>query len=164
MSMHFFFSSRRRHTRCALGTGVQTCALPISAASPNEVSGLAHLPAGIAARSGVGYVAQAGRAVTALRLEGTDISVTARCAALRDLLQRHGALEELHSMNSAWLWRELRDAACFVLPQERVLWRLSVAPPAGPAVPAVIAQGGRAARWVVGWFAEGVRAATALRL
>src|SRR3546814_8863001 len=25
-----FFSSRRRHTRCALVTGVQTCALPIS--------------------------------------------------------------------------------------------------------------------------------------
>src|SRR3546814_6644796 len=25
----FFFSSRRRHTRCALETGVQTCALPI---------------------------------------------------------------------------------------------------------------------------------------
>src|SRR3546814_2942459 len=30
--MIFFFSSRRRHTRCALVTGVQTCALPISAA------------------------------------------------------------------------------------------------------------------------------------
>src|SRR3546814_12242949 len=27
--MCFFFSSRRRHTRCALVTGVQTCALPI---------------------------------------------------------------------------------------------------------------------------------------
>src|SRR3546814_10195655 len=27
----FFFSSRRRHTRCALVTGVQTCALPICA-------------------------------------------------------------------------------------------------------------------------------------
>src|SRR3546814_3499 len=26
----FLFSSRRRHTRCALVTGVQTCALPIS--------------------------------------------------------------------------------------------------------------------------------------
>src|SRR3546814_1613888 len=26
----FFFSSRRRHTSCALVTGVQTCALPIS--------------------------------------------------------------------------------------------------------------------------------------
>src|SRR3546814_9244223 len=27
--VYFFFSSRRRHTRCALVTGVQTCALPI---------------------------------------------------------------------------------------------------------------------------------------
>src|SRR3546814_6809862 len=30
MYVFFFFSSRRRHTRCALVTGVQTCALPIS--------------------------------------------------------------------------------------------------------------------------------------
>src|SRR3546814_8038599 len=28
--MFVVFSSRRRHTRCALVTGVQTCALPIS--------------------------------------------------------------------------------------------------------------------------------------
>src|SRR3546814_3768960 len=28
--MFLFFASRRRHTRCALVTGVQTCALPIS--------------------------------------------------------------------------------------------------------------------------------------
>src|SRR3546814_2317380 len=34
----FFFSSRRRHTRCALVTGVQTCALPIS---PGILRGLA---------------------------------------------------------------------------------------------------------------------------
>src|SRR3546814_3033987 len=30
----FFFSSRRRHTRCALVTGVQTCALPICQQAP----------------------------------------------------------------------------------------------------------------------------------
>src|SRR3546814_2220638 len=30
LSIFFFCSSRRRHTRCALVTGVQTCALPIS--------------------------------------------------------------------------------------------------------------------------------------
>src|SRR3546814_9226568 len=30
----FFFSSRRRHTRCALVTGVQTCALPIYLKAP----------------------------------------------------------------------------------------------------------------------------------
>src|SRR3546814_19335936 len=34
--MFFFFSSRRRHTRCALVTGVQTCALPIFTA-PNDI-------------------------------------------------------------------------------------------------------------------------------
>src|SRR3546814_11182538 len=32
----FFVSSRRRHTRCALVTGVQTCALPISSARRAE--------------------------------------------------------------------------------------------------------------------------------
>src|SRR3546814_2065494 len=31
---YFFFSSRRRHTRCALVTGVQTCALPICFLEP----------------------------------------------------------------------------------------------------------------------------------
>src|SRR3546814_2573065 len=30
VALCFFFASRRRHTRCALVTGVQTCALPIS--------------------------------------------------------------------------------------------------------------------------------------
>src|SRR3546814_6853816 len=38
----FFFSSRRRHTRCALVTGVQTCALPIyldaGAAAPSTAN------------------------------------------------------------------------------------------------------------------------------
>src|SRR3546814_2438538 len=33
----FCFSSRRRHTRCALVTGVQTCALPISWTNPQGV-------------------------------------------------------------------------------------------------------------------------------
>src|SRR3546814_4018200 len=34
LSILLFFSSRRRHTRCALVTGVQTCALPISIEEP----------------------------------------------------------------------------------------------------------------------------------
>src|SRR3546814_6097044 len=36
----FFFSSRRRHTRCALVTGVQTCALPISCLKEFEKVGI----------------------------------------------------------------------------------------------------------------------------
>src|SRR3546814_14855972 len=37
MHVLFFFSSRRRHTRCALVTGVQTCALPISSRFADRV-------------------------------------------------------------------------------------------------------------------------------
>src|SRR3546814_5061486 len=36
----FFFSSRRRHTSCALVTGVQTCALPIYQLTGNRDHGL----------------------------------------------------------------------------------------------------------------------------
>src|SRR3546814_7460396 len=46
----FFFSSRRRHTRCALVTGVQTCALPISDA-PGTTGAAATFGAGGAFRS-----------------------------------------------------------------------------------------------------------------
>src|SRR3546814_2443911 len=35
MILYLCLSSRRRHTRCELMTGVQTCALPISVGSPN---------------------------------------------------------------------------------------------------------------------------------
>src|SRR3546814_8581619 len=42
-----FFSSRRRHTRCALVTGVQTCALPIScfpiSFHPSKEAAMAHV-------------------------------------------------------------------------------------------------------------------------
>src|SRR3546814_8911790 len=38
----FFLSSRRRHTSCALVTGVQTCALPI--ARPDRLRGMATVP------------------------------------------------------------------------------------------------------------------------
>src|SRR3546814_3226195 len=38
----FVFSSRRRHTRCALVTGVHTCALPISRDDVAQEAGAAH--------------------------------------------------------------------------------------------------------------------------
>src|SRR3546814_8780433 len=40
----FFFSSRRRHTRCALVTGVQTCALPILNLNDVEIVAGAQVP------------------------------------------------------------------------------------------------------------------------
>src|SRR3546814_4378886 len=52
MFVFFFFSSRRRHTRCALVTGVQTCALPISLSRlgidlPPELLGLLRYGRGV---------------------------------------------------------------------------------------------------------------------
>ena len=114
--------------------------------SPHEVSGAAHLPAKLAAKSKVSYVAGAGAAVTAVRLEGPGPSVEYRCAALRRELGDLGATEELHSQNSLTLWRELRDVMPFVeTPNnprgDHAIWKISVAPTAGPGVVAEIAHG-----------------------
>ncbi|HEX2116677.1 MAG TPA: FAD-binding protein, partial [Alphaproteobacteria bacterium] len=106
--------------------------------SPFEISGAAHLPASVAARSGVSYVRGAGGSVTALRIEGTGVSVGARCDGLRALLRDYGALEELHTMNSATLWREIRDVAPLLPDMRKVVWRVSVAPSEGARVAGMI--------------------------
>ena len=111
-----------------------------------DVSGLAHLPPAAAARSTVAYVADAGAAVTAMRLEGAGPSVAYRGDQLRALFAELGAVEELHSRNSATLWREVRDVARLLAldeASERVVWRLSVPPAAGAeAAQPVLAGGG----------------------
>src|SRR3546814_2822131 len=66
MFIFFFFSGRRRHTRCALVTGVQTCALPIFVRARNEehmldmVQAFAHTP--LPTGPGVGLITQSGGA------------------------------------------------------------------------------------------------------
>src|SRR3546814_6155287 len=58
----FFFSSRRRHTRCALVTGVQTCALPIYRAEDVAAAlGALHAPAIEARIAGVSVFERQGR-------------------------------------------------------------------------------------------------------
>ncbi|MEX0759226.1 MAG: FAD-binding protein, partial [Tistlia sp.] len=84
-------------------------ALSAALGSPHEVSGAAHLPAAVAAGSSVDFVAGAGAAVTAVRLEGHGPSVEARCAALREELAGRAPLEELHSLRTRALWREIAD-------------------------------------------------------
>ena len=103
--------------------------------SSHEVAGAAHLPAAVAARSGVGYVVGAGDSVTAVRIEGPGPSVEHRCAALTDQFKALGAVEELHSHNSIAFWREVRDAIPFT--GDRAgdqVWRISVPPTAGAEV------------------------------
>ena len=121
-------------TRSVLVYGLEPAAamdaLGAALSSAHEVSGAAHMPAEVAARSAVSYVAGAGAAVSAVRVEGFPTSVVARCEALRELLGRFGPVEQLHSKNSATLWRETRDARAFA-EDSGPLWRLSVPPAAG---------------------------------
>ena len=89
----------------------------------------------------MGYVANGGCAVTAIRVEGPEPSVAHRCEALRALLAPLGNTEELHSKNSQILWREIRDVIYFSADQERHIWRLSVPPKEGSRVALQILEG-----------------------
>ncbi|PWC81869.1 2-hydroxy-acid oxidase [Azospirillum sp. TSH100] len=97
--------------------------------SPYEVSGAAHLPAVIAARSGVSAVAGAGGAATLVRLEGFGPSVAARVTMLREELRADAVLGRDESLA---VWREVRDGAGLGEGTDAQLWKLSVPPSAGP--------------------------------
>jgi glycolate oxidase FAD binding subunit len=133
---------RGEKTRTVLVYGLDpsaaVTAMAAALGSAHEVSAAAHLPASVAARSAVGYVADPATAVTAVRVEGPAPSVAHRCAALRDLLGAHGAVEELHGTNSRAFWREVGGVAAFAATPDAAtdtaLWRISVAPTAAPAV------------------------------
>ena len=109
--------------------------------SPFEVSAAAHYPVGIARASAVRYVAEAGVAVTALRLEGPAPSVVSRCSSLRALLASAGEIEELHTANSQMLWREVGDVLPLAVEPRGSVWRISVPPSVGWSVANEIARG-----------------------
>ncbi|MED5395282.1 MAG: glycolate oxidase subunit GlcE [Pseudomonadota bacterium] len=102
--------------------------------SSHEVTAAAHLPARVAARSAVDYVSGTSSAITAVRVEGPEPSVAYRCNELKSMLGSHAPVEELHSKNSAELWREVRDVSYFAESIKQQVWRLSVPPASGPRV------------------------------
>jgi glycolate oxidase FAD binding subunit len=98
-------------------------AMSIAMGSANDVSGAAHFPAPLAAI----IQAEAGTAVTALRLEGVAPSVEHRIRALEGLLKPFGAIVELMEDASRKLWKSTRDVMPFAS-DDRALWRISAAP------------------------------------
>jgi glycolate oxidase FAD binding subunit len=107
--------------------------------SPCDVSGAAHLPAGVAAR--IPAAAAAGGAVTALRLEGFAPSVAHRKRVLEGLMAPFGEVAIADEQSSRALWRAVRNVAPFgsgVVGSERPLWRLSTAPSRGAELGAMI--------------------------
>jgi glycolate oxidase FAD binding subunit len=114
-----------------------------------DVSGAAHLPADVAARSAAKEIA--GDAVTALRLEGFSPSVAERKRMLEALMMPFGELATADAPLSRTLWSAIRDATAFAASRsplsrehERPLWRISTAPSRGAELAAMIAGGAQA--------------------
>jgi glycolate oxidase FAD binding subunit len=94
-------------------------ALCAAMGSPHEVSGAAHLPG-----------------KTVLRIEGVAPSVEARIKGLRELLGTQA--EELGSLESRALWRDIRDVKLLTQSADAIVWKISCAPTDGPATVARI--------------------------
>ncbi len=92
-------------------------ALSAGLGSPFEVTGAAHLPAGIDRIP-----------TTLMRIEGFAPSITYRSAQLKTLLKPFGSADLLEGASAAEVWRKVRDAAFLVEPRDRAVWRVSVAP------------------------------------
>ena len=124
-----------------------TCAMGSSC----DVSGAAHLPAGVAGRIAAEELG-GGAAVTALRLEGFSPSVAERKRTLETLMKAFGELATAEAPRSRAFWKAVRDVTPFAAdrsslspPQdERPLWRISTAPSRGAELAAMIAKGAQA--------------------
>jgi glycolate oxidase FAD binding subunit len=101
---------------------------------PVDVSGAAHAPPFAACRLGFPT------AITALRLEGFAASVAARFERLCHGLAPFGPVEKLDATASQELWRAIRDVTPLAERQDRIIWKISVAPEAGPRVGEAVAR------------------------
>ncbi len=105
--------------------------------TPYEVSGAAHLSAGLSRRLGHSSLAAAGAALTAVRLENFTQSVAYRKQRLADVLSVYGAPIELDYGETLALWGELRQLRV-LSDMPSCLWRISTSPRNGPKVVAAI--------------------------
>ena len=141
----------RAATLLLLNQDAATAAGSMAAAlgSSNEVSGAAWLPAILAQRLGVGE----GAAVTALRFEGLDASVSFRMNALMGLIP--GAAARLDGVQSDAFWAQVRDVMPFASDPTRDVWRVSVAPLEGARLIAALPEAEAFLDWAGGlvWLA-----------
>lgn len=108
--------------------------------SPYDVSGAAHLPAGLGAG-----------AQTLIRVEGFAFSVDHRVGELRRLFRRQGDSDLIEGEAAAALWRAVRDVELLAEPREGAVWRLSTAPSRGPELAGVLGRLIAGARWYFDW-------------
>jgi len=111
--------------------------------SPADVSAAAHLPS------------WRGAPTTVFRLDGFPPSVAARIDTLAALIGDKYAFESLDDDASNALWDDIRDVA--LLPNNRPLWRVVIAPSKAPAFVAALTD----VEWLLDWAGGLVWAASA---
>jgi glycolate oxidase FAD binding subunit len=103
-------------------------ALCAAMGAPADVSGAAHLPPFAAKTQGYST------SITALRLEGFSPSVAGRLDRLEAMFKATAPMARLDAPASQKLWRAIRDVEPLAYPREKIIWKISVAPTAGPKV------------------------------
>ncbi len=103
-------------------------AMRAAMATPLEVAAAAWLPARLAATTPLGSTEPA----ALLRLQTFADFLDRRADALAHVLRAHGEARRLDADASRALWRHVADVRPLASPQDRAVWRLSVAPTAGP--------------------------------
>jgi glycolate oxidase FAD binding subunit len=93
--------------------------------SPFEVSGAAHLSAGIGGGE---------KSRTLLRIENFASSVDYRLREIQKLLAPFGDGLRLIEEEADALWCDIRDCRFFAEPRERAVWRISTAPTRAPSL------------------------------
>ncbi|MCP1334837.1 glycolate oxidase subunit GlcE [Futiania mangrovi] len=115
-----------------LDDAAAVAALTRASGTPHEGSSFAHVPEG---------TSPDGIARTAIRLEGPEVSVSARVADMIRDVAGSAETSTLDAGASATFWNDLRDGLPVVAGEGQV-WRISVAPTAGPVVMTAIRAAG----------------------
>ncbi len=103
-------------------------AMSVAMGSNAEISGAAHLPAGIGGTS----------SMTLLRLEGFAPSVEYRIGNLAKLLGEFDRQQKLDNTTSGDKWQQVRNCTPFSSRQDRCVWRISCVPSEGYKIAAAI--------------------------
>jgi glycolate oxidase FAD binding subunit len=148
-------------TVAIVGLDDATAAKAMAAAmgSSCDVSGAAHMPAGVTGGIPLPNGVATGGALTLLRLEGVAPSVAHRQAALTDIVRPFGQrpfgqVTTIAEPASQTLWRAIRDVLPFAASRvgaEAPLWRVSTAPARGAELVRMVAGGIHAAAGLYDW-------------